>query len=356
MKNCKSGGETITRGRGRLFATAAAAIFVALPVLPAKSEPVTEILSAADAPWLGGVNLAVGEFGPENHVFGEDYYYPSTEEMDYYLEKGMRLFRIPFLAQRVLDLETEDAPQPTEDMDRLVALIEHAREAGAHVILDMHSYGRIPPEEGLIGRDEAATELFVSAWTVIMEQVKEHPNVIVGLMNEPNRQSAGEWLEGANAAIAAIRETGAEHMILVPGSYWSGAHSWTTSDNARVMINVDDPVDNFAFEVHQYFDWDNSGQGEEAVAGVGRGRLVAFTEWARENEVRAVLGEFGWADNRAAHAEGEESLKFMSENRDVWIGWTYWAGGPWWGDYMFAVTPVDGEDRPQMGVLERYLR
>jgi hypothetical protein len=34
---------------------------------------------------------------------------------------------------------------------------------------------------------------------------------------------------------------------------------------------------------------------------------------------------------------------------------TYWAGGPWWGDYHLAVEPRDGQDRPQMAVLARHL-
>ena len=54
-------------------------------------------------------------------------------------------------------------------------------------------------------------------------------------MNEPHDQSASAWLGSANAAIAAIRNAGAMQEILVPGSYWDGAGSWTTTDNATVI-------------------------------------------------------------------------------------------------------------------------
>ena len=54
-------------------------------------------------------------------------------------------------------------------------------------------------------------------------------------MNEPHEQSASAWLGSANAAIAAIRNAGAMQEILVPGSYWDGAWSWTTTDNATVI-------------------------------------------------------------------------------------------------------------------------
>ena len=53
--------------------------------------------------------------------------------------------------------------------------------------------------------------------------------------------------------------------------------------------------------------------------------------------------------------------KFMDSNTDVWIGATYWAGGPRWGEYMFTIEPKDiktlgtaATDRPQMDVIEKY--
>ena len=45
-------------------------------------------------------------------------------------------------------------------------------------------------------------------------------------MNEPHDVPATQWLASANAAIAAIRETGATNLVLVPGTIWTGAHSW----------------------------------------------------------------------------------------------------------------------------------
>ncbi|HIB99683.1 TPA: glycoside hydrolase family 5 protein, partial [Candidatus Poribacteria bacterium] len=45
----------------------------------------------------------------------------------------------------------------------------------------------------------------------------------------------------------------------------------------------------------------------------------------------------------------------IDDNTDVWLGWTYWAAGPWWGDYMFSIEPKIGEDRPQMVILEKHI-
>jgi endoglucanase len=46
----------------------------------------------------------------------------------------------------------------------------------------------------------------------------------------------------------------------------------------------------------------------------------------------------------------------MAQNRDVWIGWTYWAAGAWWPkDYFTSVQPLNGADRPQMNVLIKHV-
>ena len=228
-------------------------------------------------------------------------------------------------------------------------LIDHAARLRAHVIVDLHQFGRMP--SGLIGRDARATVDFVGAWAEIARRLKDRPNVIFGLMNEPHEQSAAEWLPAANAAIAEIRAAGARQLILAPGSYWTGAHSWTNTDNAEKMLGVVDPLHNFVYEVHQYLDSDSSGTKPSVVAGVGSVSSTAFTAWARAHVVQGFLGEFGFAATPEVLAEGKALVQYMSANRDVWRGWTYWAAGPWWGDYMFSVEPGKAGDRPQLEVL-----
>lgn len=306
--------------------------------------------------WFPGVNLSGAEFNSERSKLWTDYAYPNAREIDYYTAKGFKLFRIPFLAKRVIQPNpgVGDGGTLTREMDLLVGIVRQAARKGAWVVLDMHDYGYIFTK-GMVGRDPGAVEEFAAAWRLIADRVKQEPNVIFGLMNEPNKQTAAEWLSGANAAIAAIRGAGAIQPILVPGSYWDGAHSWMSSDNGKVMLGVVDPADNYVFEVHQYLDGNSSGTHREVVAGAGSMRLAAFTNWARKNQKRAVLGEFGWADNPAAHKEGDALVAYMAANKDVWLGWTYWAGGPWWGEYMFSIEPNNGIDRPQMDILSKYL-
>ncbi|MBS0232369.1 MAG: glycoside hydrolase family 5 protein [Proteobacteria bacterium] len=329
--------------RSRLFGRAVLAIVACLSTSAAS-------LGSGSAEWMTGVNLSGAELNPKKNRINFDYVYPTMSEIDYFRHKGFRYFRIPVLMDRLLRPdEAHSHLQPTDDWKALLALIRGAARVDAVIIIDFHQFGRT--QSGLIGRDHAATKELASSWSEIAKRLKDQPNVIFNLMNEPHEQSASEWLQAANAAIVAIREAGARQLLLVPGSYWTGAHSWTTSDNARVMKGVVDPAGNFAYDVHQYLDADSSGTSPNSVPGSGSERLKAFTQWARQNKVHGFLGEFGFAPNETGLREGAALVKYMSENRDVWIGWTYWAAGPWWGDYMFSIEPRDGKDRPQLGIL-----
>ena len=139
-------------------------------------------------------------------------------------------------------------------------------------------------------------------------------------MNEPHDQPASVWLGSANAAIAAIRAAGASQEILVPGSYWDGAWTWTTSDNAAVIgSGVQDPAHNFAFEVHQYLDADGSGTHAGVVsAEIGVERLTAITQWAEATGHRLFLGEVGVATDQTSLTALDRMLSYMHQHTDVW--------------------------------------
>jgi len=46
--------------------------------------------------------------------------------------------------------------------------------------------------------------------------------------------------------------------------------------------------------------------------------------------------------------------KFLHYLKRNGIYGTYWAAGPWWGKYRLAVEPINGKDRPQMKILEKF--
>jgi endoglucanase len=313
-----------------------------------------------------GVVLNGGEFNSDSNLddwsnnspdyggLGSNYTYPNTQEIDYFVSTGMNTFKVPFHAQNLLD-ETK-----ADDIRIITELVDYAASKGAIIIIGPHDFGYTYTGK-LIGHDAGSVAEFASEWTSIASVFKDKQNVMFLLMTEPNKQTATEWLQGANAAIQAIRDTGATQKILVPGSYWSGGWSWVSSDNDTVVgLGVKDPLHNYAFEVHQYLDADFSGSNNSVVHGSGSTTLQEVTDWARSHGEELFLGEFGFASDAASITEGKALNDFTHANSDVWIGQTYWGAGPWWGDYMFSIEPTGlgtatVTDKPQMSVLDDYL-
>lgn len=311
-----------------------------------------------------GVNLASAEFG-EGSKLGTNFVYPSRQEFAYYQSKGLKLVRIPFLWERVQPrLRGELDAANSAELDRCVS---QANALGLVVLLDPHNYGgrRVDGKPLYIGIDRGLiSDDFNDFWVKLARRYRDRPLVWFGLMNEPNKHSARQNAEIMQSAVNSIRAAGAKNRILVPGTSWTGAHSWITSGNARALEHFRDPASNFAFEVHQYLDSDHSGRHREVIAHAGSTRLVAFTKWAQAHHFRAFLGEVGWdrdPHNTQAQQEADALLTSMDQNRDVWLGYAYWAGGPWWGDYMYSIEPTglgNGApiDKPQMKILTKHLQ
>lgn len=311
-----------------------------------------------------GVNLAAAEFGKEGEL-GKKYVYPNDKEFQYFAGKGFKIVRIPFKWERVQpELRGEFDPANIAEIDRCVT---QANAAGLVVLLDVHNYGgrKVPGQEKgvAIGMDPALTkEDFNDLWVRFSNRYKGNPMVWFGLMNEPHKVPAKINAENMQAVVNAIRATGATNKILVPGTSYTGAHSWIKSGNAESFNNFKDSGNNFAFEVHQYLDKDSSGTHPQSVPGAGTKTMAAFTAWAKQHHYKAFLGEFGWAIDPASQKEGDDILSFMDRNKDVFIGYSYWAAGPWWpGTYMYTVEPEGLKvgtpvDRPQMSVLTKHLK
>jgi endoglucanase len=317
-----------------------------------------------------GVNLAGADFG-ENDLpgtYNTHYTYPTSGEVDYFIGKGMNTFRLPFRWERLQ--QSLNAPFNSAEFNRLNNFVNYATGQGAYVVLDPHNYARY--HGGVIGGGSVSNASFGDFWSRLANQYRNNERVIFGLMNEPNTMPTEQWRDAANAAIVAIRNTGATNLVLVPGNAWTGAHSWTQNwygtPNSVAMLGIVDPENNFAFDVHQYLD-DNSAGDDPGVVNqnIGQQRLVQFTDWMHANNRRGFLGEFAVANSTIgtnASQIGDEAihnmLNYIQANTDVWLGWTWWAAGPWWGNYMFTLEPINlgqpGQtDRPTMAVLQPHL-
>ena len=289
-------------------------------------------------------------------------------EIDYYVDQGMNVFRIPFRWER-LQRSLSAALDGTESA-RLSSVVAYATGLGAHVILDPHNYARY--YGALVGSGSVPNSAFADFWSRLAAQYKSNPRVIFGLMNEPHDMPTEQWVAAANAAIAAIRAAGAQNLILVPGNGWTGAHSWSDgwygTPNAVAMQGIIDPSRQLRIRGPPV-----PGRGllgnqpgnrrrDDRIAAPGR-----LHQLAASPRPRGLLGEFAVARQTIGNAGGQigdealaDMLGYIEANADVWLGWTWWAGGPWWGEYMFTLEPqnlgqANETDRPQLAVMQPHL-
>ncbi|MGC4065017.1 MAG: glycoside hydrolase family 5 protein [Polyangiaceae bacterium] len=311
-----------------------------------------------------GVNLAVAEFttdpwgnGSFPGTYNVDYVYPSVSEADYFIAKGMNTFRVPFRWERLQ--RTLNGSFDATELQRLTDTVNGLTAKGASVIVDPHNYGRYLKD--VVGSSTVPNSSFADFWTRLANVFKSNSKVILAVMNEPHDMPSTEgWVTSANAAIAAIRATGATNLILVQGNGWSGAHSWNQTwygtANSVAMLNITDPGNNYAFEVHQYLDSNFSGETGNCVsATIGSEKLQNFTDWLTAHNYKGFVSEFGGGRNATCYAAISDLLNHMKQNSGVYLGWTYWAAGPWWGEYELTLEPTNGQDRPQMAYIAPYL-
>lgn len=325
---------------------------------------------AEDAPgFVRGANIAGGDFGKVPGRYGIDYTYPTKEEVDYYADLGFTALRLPFLWERVQPrplgpLATNS--EGTGDFDRVSQLVRWITERGMVAVLDPHNYGGRDVDGTVVkvGSEALPVAALSDLWVRLAGEFKANELVWFDLMNEPEGISAAAWKAAAQEVTDAIRATGARNKILVPGTAYSGAHSWVSSGNAEQMATFTDPANNFAFDVHQYLDDDSSGKTGTCVPGAGAKRLMPFIDWAKEAPNRkGFLGEFGAGDpsvpgQEQCAAELKALLK-TAEDSGVFIGWTAWGGGPWWPqDYIFRLEPDDlsQPETPFMKLLRPFVR
>lgn len=304
---------------------------------------------------LRGINLAGAEFGEPGGAYGESYIYPSEKTVNYFAGNGFDTVRLPFLWERL-------QPQLGKDLDaaeleRLKDSVGRMRAAGQTVILDPHNYGRYG--DRIIGTPALPDATFADFWQRLAKAFAGQDDVLFGLMNEPHDMDSGLWLKSVNASLAAIRATGANNLVLVPGVAWTGAHSWQAdvdgASNASTMIHVEDPTDNYAFEVHQYLDSNFSGTHKECTRVDDAVMSIHdMTDWLRANGKRGFLGEFGGSATTDCMIGLARMTQAVDEANDVWIGWTYWAAGDWWpAEEPLNIQPTVDGDRLQMKALTR---
>jgi endoglucanase len=309
---------------------------------------------------------------PGDYFYPEDWpdltHYPGgygKVAFPYYRSKGMNTFRLAFRWER-LQRTLNSAFNAVElaDLEKNVTDME---AVGAFVLLDPHNYARYASASEImaaspgdvIGSAKVPDSAFADFWNRLATLYKNDPNVLFGLMNEPYGVD-GSWPKSAQAAVTAIRAAGATNLILIGGNAYEDAATWPQASDA--LKSITDPGNNFAFEVHVYPDATQSGTGNtcpNVMSGVTQ--LQPFTAWAKGHNAKGFLGEFSAGTDTNANANCmtavDNMLTYLEQNSDVYVGWTYWAGGAGWGSSnSMEYCVVNMKNSPQMTMLAPHLK
>jgi endoglucanase len=202
--------------------------------------------------------------------------------------------------------------------------------ANAYAILDPHNYMRYndpsqqPATGSVIGNttDPAAatTAQFQAFWKELAGRYKHNDHVIFGIMNEPHDMPTSLVLKNDQAAINGIRASGAKQLILAPGNGYTGGHSWLQNaegdePSGDYLYKIVDPVGNTAIDIHEYLDYDYSGQHIPCNQSFPA-NMAGITGWLRQHNLKGFVSEFGGDNNTMCYDYLKQAVQYMASNEE----------------------------------------
>ena len=262
---------------------------------------------------------------------------------------------------------------PTTGRPLPVSVLKRLLDNGVYVILAPWQYNPVSHDTDIVYHGAAFTPAdFADFWGKFAASINgitgNDQRVAFDLINEPHTHiesgnkggdigiTVENWFACAQAAITAIRGTGAENTILVPGMAYASASTFTTNGSAAAWP-LTDPQNNIAVTAHCY-----NGLGSSDTT-ILRNACSVLVSWARTNKVKVNIGEIALnAGNNGrstfcgtlatAQAQWADWKSFCLTNSDVIVGWNWWANSTagWWnqGDscdsegYHWSLTLDDG--------------
>lgn len=284
---------------------------------------------------------------------------PSDWTFSFARNKGFNCMRIPYKIERV-------QPTPYGEINGPDAIayknkVQLATSLGFYVILDPHNFAavRVNGVSRRIGTPEYPVSAYVDHIVKMNAYMGNDAKFIWCLMNEPVGVNQRMWFLAAQTALDALRVAGFYGDVQVPGTGYTGAHSWISSGNSVYALSIKDALNNYTFDVHQYYDADSSGTNGVCVLN-SQTRLDAVTAWAIANNKKLFLGETASGNpNIAANADCATvfplALSKVAAN-SVWNGVAGWGYGDRWPQsYPFTALQANisvDPDTPYMDMME----
>ena len=198
-----------------------------------------------------------------------------------------------------------------EDFDRIVKAFT---ERGIVVMIEPHDYtGRYPSPD-------VEMKMLAGGHRTLAARYKDNPYVWLNVMNEPNaekpEQARDLWVETHRTLIRAIRETGADNIIVADAHGWGqdnrGGSGSSILNWGGELQNFDNKAQpNIVFSLHVYELWNNADQA-----------FAEYFDTAAAKGLPLIVGEFGMLNGPRDTLPASTSMMAAAKPRG--IGWLVW--------------------------------
>jgi aryl-phospho-beta-D-glucosidase BglC (GH1 family) len=222
-------------------------------------------------------------------------------------------------------------------MERIKSVVDEALKNKLHIIINMHHH------EALITGQAGQRERFLSQWNQISTYFKDcSDSILFELLNEPHDQvTSALWNGLASDALAEIRKTNADRIVLIGTAEWGGIGGLS-----QLQLPGDEHL---ILTVHYYNPFNFTHQGAEWAGMTGitgikwedtepdretiRQEFKAVIRFSETNKVPVHIGEFG-AYNKAdmdSRVRWTTCLSRWFEEQG--FSWAYWEFSAGFGIY-----------------------
>lgn len=225
--------------------------------------------------FLKGVNKVEMADDPDGIWMGDTMWKTSKviAELDFMKSWGINVIRVHQAVEHwKYNMSSPNAAIPHRQAVK--QLLDLAAERGIYVIYDGYSvtdywHGAeqdplpYPPYQTSENASSVITSQqdFIDWWVSIASELKDYPNVIFELWNEPtgDDQAKQSWFNVSQRTINAIRATGAQNLIIFQWAMnnWVNLDFPPPSNTASTMdwvwqANINDPTGNLVYSTHIY--------------------------------------------------------------------------------------------------------
>lgn len=333
-----------TAGPTAVVPTATEPAAVVQPTLTKAPSPTAPVIGEADE-FAFAQNKRLGRgvnFGNALEAPTEGEWGMTIEEgfFDLVKEAGFNSLRIP---TRWTSHAAAEAPYTIDPafFERVDWVVEQALKRDLVVIVNLHHF-----DGDIYERPSEHKERFLAIWKQISEHYANYPDgLYFELFNEPygTFSTTNAWNETAAEAIAIVRNTNPERIIIVGPGQWnsySTIYNLQLPEKDRRLIVTFHYYDPFHF-THQGAEW---ADGSEAWMGTTWTQTaqqekeieVAFNmmkKWSDQNVRPIYLGEFGAYSKADLPSRALWTAFVAREAEKLGFSWAYWEFGAGFGVY-----------------------